>query len=164
MLHNAAEHCFVDSYYGCAKILITHNRVANELGRCILVTSVFDLRENVTRNWIDDERQTLATLNGHNITPSHAVTRELKRYAVLIGLELEHYVVSIEFGKLRGHLDCDMGNRVITRNGKLLKLLVLSISREQKLSLGKHWKKVSKLRIGQNNLENLLPHSAETVK
>jgi hypothetical protein len=35
------------------------------------------------------------------------------------------------------------------------------ISWEQKLSLGKLWKKVSKLRISQNNLENLLPHSAE---
>jgi hypothetical protein len=97
------------------EILITHNRVANELERCILVTSVFDLRENVARNRINDERQTLATLNSHDITPSHAATRELKRYAVLIGLELEHYVVSIEFGKLRGHLDYDMVNRVITR-------------------------------------------------
>ena len=93
--------------------------------------------------------------------PSYATTCELKRYAILIGLELEHYVVSIEFGKLHGHLDYDMVNHVITRNGKLLKLLVLSISREQKLSLGKLWKKVSKLRISQNNLENLLPHSAE---
>ena len=49
-------------------------------------------------------------LNGHNITPSHAATHKLKRYAVLIGLELEHYIVSIEFGKLHGHLDYDMVN------------------------------------------------------
>jgi hypothetical protein len=54
-----------------------------------------------------------------------------------------------------------MVNHVITRNGKLLKLLVLLILWEQKLSLGKLWKKVSNLRIGQNNLENLLPHIVE---
>jgi hypothetical protein len=61
-------------------------------------------------------------MNGHNIMPSHTATRELKRYAALIGLELEHYIVSIEFGKLHGHLDYDMVNHVITQNGKLLKL------------------------------------------
>jgi len=41
---------------------------------------------------------------------------------------------------------------------------MLSISQEQKLSLGKFWKKVSKLRINQNNFENLLTKGSLTVQ